>query len=59
MATKIMAINAKFIIRLWDVKGYPNYFIVNVKQLYRYGRRGQLKKQTRRYQPNSWLHPET
>ncbi len=47
MAKKVTLITAEFIIRLWDIDGFPNYFFGNDKKLYRFDSRGQLKKNKR------------
>ncbi len=47
MATKIAVINAKFIIRWWNVEGYPNYFFGQDKKLYRFDSRGRVKQNKR------------
>ena len=45
MVKKISVI--QHIERVWDIKGYPNYFFGQDKQLYRYDSRGQVKHNKR------------
>ena len=47
MVTKIAVINAEFIIRSWNVEGYPNYFFGQDKKLYRFDSRGRVKQNKR------------
>ena len=47
MATKIAVINAEFIVRSWNVEGYPNYFFGQDKKLYRFDSRGRVKQNKR------------
>ena len=47
MAKKIIRITAEFIIRWWDIEGFPNYFFGKDKKLYRYDSRGRVKSNKR------------
>ena len=47
MATKIAVINAEFIVRSWDIDGYPNYFFGDDNQLYRITSRGKVRRNPR------------
>ena len=47
MAKKVTLITATFIIRSWDIYGFPNYFFGKDKNLYRFDSRGQVKKNKR------------
>lgn len=47
MAGRNIIITAGFIIRLWDIDGFPNYFFGKDKKLYRFDSRGQVKQNKR------------
>jgi hypothetical protein len=47
MTNKIKLIKTDFIIRDWDIEGFPNYFFAADKNLYRYDSRGQIKQNKR------------
>lgn len=47
MAKKVTKITTEFIIRWWDIEGFPNYFFGKDKKLYRYDSRGRVKSNKR------------
>lgn len=47
MTNKIKLTKTDFIIRDWDIEGFPNYFFATDKNLYRFDSRGQIKQNKR------------
>lgn len=47
MPNKEPLIKAEFIIRQWNIEGFPNYFFGQDKNLYRFDSRGQIKRNKR------------
>ncbi|GAB3494274.1 hypothetical protein GCM10027341_10250 [Spirosoma knui] len=47
MTNKNTLLKAEFIIRCWDIEGFPNYFFANDKKLYRFDSRGRIKQNRR------------
>ncbi|GAB3557812.1 hypothetical protein [Spirosoma fluminis] len=47
MTSKLALPKVEFIIRSWDIEGFPNYFFGQDKQLYRLDSRGQIKRNKR------------
>lgn len=47
MTNKFNLLKTEFIIRCWDIDGFPNYFFADDKKLYRFDSRGQIKQNRR------------
>ena len=47
MPKKVTLVKTEFIIRWWDVEGFPNYFFGEDKALYRFDSRGNIKRNKR------------
>lgn len=47
MTSKLALQKVEFIIRSWDIEGFPNYFFGQDKHLYRLDSRGQVKRNKR------------